>query len=99
MRREKYENEYKINLIYDSKWKDNDIGRNILMKTHNLTGNRARNDPIDHRIKGFSFHDFDDKIHHSRGDFSLFFQQNLDFKHSLEAKIDLEEEEIKRFKD
>ena len=27
------------------------------------------------------------------------FLQNVDFKHSLDAEIDLEEEEIKRFKD
>ena len=50
-------------------------------------------------IKGFLFCDFVDKIWHSRGDFSLFFRRNLDFKHSLNVEIDLEEDEIKRFKD
>ena len=31
------------------------------MKTCNLTQSRARNDPINRRIHGFSFHDFEDK--------------------------------------
>ena len=56
-------------------------------------------DLIDGRIKGFSFRNFEDKIWHSRDDFSLFFQRNIDFKHSLDTEIDLEEDEIKRFKD
>ena len=60
---------------------------------------RAQNDTIDRRIKGFSFRDFEDEVQHSRGDFSLFFQWNLTFKNSLDAKIDLEEEKRKRFKD
>ena len=47
----------------------------------------------------FSFCEFKDKIRHSRGDFFLFFRQTLDFKHSLDAEMSLEEEEIKRFKD
>ena len=68
------------------------------MKTLNLTRSRARIDPIDCRIKGFSFRNFEDEIRHSRGDFTLFFQQNLDFKHSLDAKMSLEKEEVKRFK-
>ena len=31
------------------------------MKTHNLTQSRARNDPINRRIHGFLFHDFEDE--------------------------------------
>ena len=31
------------------------------MKTRNLSQSRARNDPINHRIHGFSFRDFEDK--------------------------------------
>ena len=31
------------------------------MKTHNLTQSHARNDPINHRIPGFSFRDFEDE--------------------------------------
>ena len=31
------------------------------MKTCNLTKSRARNDPINHHIHGFSFRDFEDK--------------------------------------
>ena len=38
-------------------------------------------------------------IQSSRGEISLFFRQNLDFKHSLEAELSLEEEEIKRYMD
>ena len=69
------------------------------MKTHNLTPNSCRVDPIDFRTKGFLFRNFEDKIRHLRGDFSLFFWQNLDFKHSLDAETSIEEEKIKRFKD
>ena len=69
------------------------------MKTHNLTRSHARIDPIDIWIKGFSLCEFEDEIQHSRGDFSLFFQQNLDFKHSLDTKMSLKEKEIKRSKD
>ena len=36
------------------------------MKTRNLTQSRVRIDPIDPRIKGFSFCLFKDKIRHSR---------------------------------
>ena len=31
------------------------------MKTRNITQNRARNDPINRQIHGFSFRDFEDK--------------------------------------
>ena len=65
---------------------------------HNLTWSRAQIDPIVHWIIGFSFRDYEDKIWHSRGNFSLFFWRNLEFKYSLDVKMSLEEEEIKRFK-
>ena len=70
-----------------------------MRKTHNLTRRHAKNDPIDLRIKGSSLLNFEDKFRHSRGDFSLFSQQNLTLKHSSNAKNDLEEEKSKRFKD
>ena len=70
----------------------------IRRKTHNLTRNHSRNDPIDHRIKSFSFRNFKDKIRHSRGNLCLVLWQNLDFKDSLDAEIDLKEEETKRVK-
>ena len=89
----------KINLIYDSKLKDNDTRQNIRMKKIILTQISAPIDLIDCRIRGFSFRNFKDKILQSRGDFSLFFQLNLDLKHSLDAEMSLKEEEINRFKD
>ena len=99
MRREETENKYKINPIYNSNLKDNDTWKKIGKKTYNLTWSHARKDPIDYQIKGFSFHDFENKIWHSRGDFSLFFRWNFNFKHSLDVEINLDEEEIERFKD
>ena len=53
--REKIQKLFKIQLIHDSKWKSNDTRQKIKRKTHNLTRNHARNNPIDHRIKSFSF--------------------------------------------
>ena len=99
MKREKTENKSKVRLIYNLKLKYDVIGRDIRRKTRILTLNSARNDPIDRQIKGSSFHDFEDEFWHSRTNSSLFSPQNLTFKHSLEAKIDLEEEKSKRFKD
>ena len=69
------------------------------MKIHNLTLNRTRNDPINRRIQGFSFRDFENKVRHSRYDSFQFFQPTLDFKHSLDAETSLEDEEFKRFSD
>ena len=43
------------------------------MKAHNLIESSTQIDPIDHRIKGFSFREFKDKIWHSRRDFFLLF--------------------------
>ena len=57
----------------------------------------ARIDSISRGIKGFSFYEFEDNHWHSRTDFSLFSQQNLTFKHSFDAEIDLEVKD--RFKD
>ena len=57
-----------------------------------------QNDPIDHQIKRFLFCDFENKVRHSRGYFSLFSRRNLTFKHSLDVEIDVEEDERKRFK-
>ena len=69
------------------------------MKTHNLTQSHVGNDPISHRIQGFSFPDFENEVRHSRCDFFQFFPPNIDFKPSLDAEMSLEEKEFKRFKD
>ena len=71
-KRDKTEIKYKSNLIYDSKLKDNDTRLKMKKKTYNVTQIHTRNDPIDCQIKGFLFRDLEDKIRHSRGDFSLF---------------------------
>ena len=94
-KREKTKKLSKIQLIYYSKLKSNDTRQKIRRKTHNLTWY----DPIDCWTKGFSFHEFESEFHNSIDEISLFFWQNLDFKHSLDAKMSLEEKEIKRFKD
>ena len=85
--------------MYNLKLKFDVTRREIRRKILNITLNRAQNGSIDHWIKGSSFHNFEDEFQHSRGDFSLFSKQNLTFKHSLDAEIDLDEEESKRFKD
>ena len=51
------------------------------------------------RSRAFDFVILKTKIRHSRGDFSLLFQRNFDFKHSSDVEMSLEEEEIKRFND
>ena len=51
----------KLNLIYDSKLKSNAKWQKIKIKTHNLTQSRAQNDPINCRMHGYSFRDFEDK--------------------------------------
>ena len=88
-----------IKPMYDSILKHNDKSQMIRRKTHNLTQSRAQIDPIDCQIKGFSFRDFEAKIWHLIGNFSSFFRQNLDFRHSLDMEMSLEDEAIKRFKD
>ena len=67
------------------------------MKTLNLTWIRAQNNPINRRIQGFSSRTFENKVRHSRCDFSQFPRSILDFKHSLDAEMRLEDEEFKRF--
>ena len=65
------------------------------MKTHNLTRSHAQNDPINRWIQGFSFRDFENEVWRSRCDFFRFFQPILDFKHSSNIEMSLEELEIK----
>ena len=69
------------------------------MKTHNLTQSRARNDPINRWMHGYSFCDFEDENWHSRCDFSLLPQSISDFKHSSNAETCHEGKEIKRLSD
>ena len=85
----------KIKLTYNSKLKSNVIGRDNRRKTHNLTQSLTQNDPINHQIQGFSVHDFENKVQHSRDDFFLFYLPIIDFKHSSDAEMSLEEQEIK----
>ena len=85
----------KIIKIYDSKLKSNAKGRYIRMKTHNLTQSHAQNDPINCRLQGFSFRDLENKFERSRCDFFRFSPSILDFKYSSDAKMSLEEVEIK----
>ena len=87
----------KLNLIYNSKCKSNAKWWKIRMKTHNLTQSRARNDPINYRIQGFSFPDFENEVLHSICNCFQFPWSISDFKHSLDAETILEDEEIKRF--
>ena len=88
----------KIWLIYNSKLKSNDIGREIKRKTRILTQDSAQIDLIVQRTKGYSFGDFEDNRRHLRSNFSLFSQQNLTFKYSLDKEIDLEAQGSKKFK-
>ena len=69
------------------------------MKTLNLTQSHAQNDLINSRIQGFSFRNFENKVWHSRCGFFQLGQLILDFKHSLNAKMSLGDEELKRFSD
>ena len=66
------------------------------MKTHNLTRSRAQNDPNNHRIQGISFRNFENQFWRSRCDVFLFFQLILDFKHSSDVEMSVEELEIIR---
>ena len=85
----------KLNLIYDSKYKSNGKWWKIKMKTCNLTQIRARNDPINRRMHGYSFHNFEDKNWHSRYDLSLLPRSIFDFMHSSDTKTCQEGKEIK----
>ena len=62
-----------------------------MMKRRNLTQSRAWIDPLNRQIQGFSFRDFENKVWCSRCDFFRFFQPILNFKHSSDAEIILEE--------
>ena len=84
----------KLNLIYDSKCKINTKWQKINMKTHNLTQSSLWNDPINLRIHGFSFRDFEDQHWHSRCDFSFSSWSIFNFKHSLDAEMSQECKEI-----
>ena len=70
-----------------------------MRKTYNLTKDNTQNDPIDLRIKGFSWCNFEDERWYWRGEFSLFFWQNLTFNQSLDEGLSLEDKEGERFKD
>ena len=91
VKREKIKIKSKIRLISYSKLKSNVIRRYIRRKTQFLTHDSAQIDPINCQIKGFSFHQFEDNCQHSRSNFSLFSQQNVTFKHSLDVEMSLEE--------
>ena len=69
------------------------------MKARNLTQSHARYDPTNFWIQCFSFRNFENEFQRSRGDFFLFFQPILDFKHSSDMEMSLKEVEIKRLQD
>ena len=85
--------------MYDSKSPFNDTRYRIRRKAHNLTQDNYQNDPIDRRIKGISFHVFEDDRRCSRCKFSLFSQQNLTSNHFVDMEKSLEVIGSKRFKD
>ena len=57
----KTEIKLKLNLIYNWELKSNAKWWKIQMKTRNLTQSRARNDPINRRMHGYSFRNFEDE--------------------------------------
>ena len=63
------------------------------MKTRNLTQISLRNDPMNRRRHGFSFHVFEDENKSSRCDFSFLSRSNFDFKHLMDAKMHSEHKE------
>ena len=98
VKREKTKIKSKIRLIYYLKLKSDIIGRKIRRKTKILIWDSAQIDPTDGWIKSFSFHEFEDDRRHSRRNFSLFSQQNLNFKYSSNAQMSLEVKGSKKFK-
>ena len=66
-------------------------------KTRNFDSDR--NDPINRRIQGFSFHNFENDLRCSREKFSLIDRRSLTFNHSVDVKMSLEVIRSKRFKD
>ena len=97
-KREKITKIHKIKIIYASKLKSNVTRQKITKKTNNLTQNDAWNDPINHQIKDFYSIFRKTKIQSSSNKFFLLSRWNLDFKHSVNVKMSLEEEENKIFK-
>ena len=77
----------------------NDTWRKIRRETYNLTRDSDRNDPINCRIQGFSFRDFENELRCSSGEFFLIDEQNLTFNHSMDTEMSLEVIVSKRFKD
>ena len=59
----------------------------------------TQSNPINCRIQGFSFHDFENKVWRSICDFFRFPWSISDFKHSMDAEMSLEDAKIKRFSD
>ena len=55
----------------------------------------TRIDPLSLLIIRFLSCKFEDNRQHLRSDSSIFFEQNFTFKHSLDPKIDLEDEEAR----
>ena len=76
-KKDKSEIKSKIRLKFDSKLKYDVIGREITRKTQIVTRDNTGIDPIDRRIRGFSFREFEDDRRHSRSDVPLFSQQTL----------------------
>ena len=98
MMREKFIKLHQIKLIDELKLKSNDIGQRIKGRTCNVTQKPAQNDPINFLIKAFHSMFRKTESWSSSGEF-LFLVQILDFKHSLDAKLGLKEDQNKRFKD
>ena len=69
----------KIKLNYNPKLQIDDIRQKIRGKTCNLTRESDQNDPINHRIQGFSFRDIENDCGCSRGEFSVIDRRNLTF--------------------
>ena len=78
-RKTKINDEIKLN--YNPKLQIDDTWRKIRGKTHFLTRDSDQNDPINRRIEGFSFRDFENDHWCSRDKFSLIDRRNLTFNH------------------
>ena len=77
----------------------NDTGRKVRGKTGNLIQDSDRNDPINRRIEGFSFRDFENDRRCSRDEFFLIDRRNLTFNISVDTEMSLEVIRSERFKD
>ena len=96
-RKTKIKDEIKLN--YVPKSQIDDTWREIREKTRSLTRDSDRNDPINYRMQGFSFHDFENDHPCSRDEFSLIDRRNLTYNHFVDAKASLEESRSERLKD